>query len=370
MKKYYSIYVRNQYEGASCYYRIIQYLNELDDNFVINNAMSRRNFRRNLDINNLKVKKILQVHYYILMVLRLTWFLIRDIYLEPHCVIVQRTTLPRYTPLYFNKLLELLAKKTTLYWDFDDDIFSNGEISESQATILCKFSSKIIVTSDYLKNRIPENYRDKVIILPTTDGDFRAIDKNAIYKQRENSFKSEIKLVWVATSSNIPHIEGIIPTLDLFAEYLFNTNGKQLVLSVLCNKPVTLDTKYLKIINIFWTREAAHKAIVSSHIGIMPLQYSEYALGKGGFKLIQYIATGLPVIASRVGFNDKVINESCGFLVDDISDNDEWKEALEKIIHSWEEWNLFSVAAYKQWTDKFSYESNLVIWKKLINHEM
>jgi glycosyltransferase involved in cell wall biosynthesis len=37
-----------------------------------------------------------------------------------------------------------------------------------------------------------------------------------------------------------------------------------------------------------------------SDIGIMPLKYTMFENGKCGFKLIQYMASGLPVVASAL----------------------------------------------------------------------
>lgn len=369
MQKYSSVYVRNQYEGASCYYRIIQYLDKIDEFFIINNAMSRKAFRRNLDFKNPKLKKILQGYYYLLMMFKTTFFLIRDIILQPHCIIIQRTTLPRYTPLFIAKLLEYVVRNNTVFWDFDDDIFSNGEISTRQSDILLKFSDKIIITSEYLKDRIPMIYRDKVILIPTTDGDFRDIDKVSVYENRKRTFEANINLVWVATHTNIPNIEKLIPTLDSCAEILLNRDGKQLTLFVVCNQQLNVETHYLKVENILWTRNIAQEMILKSHIGIMPLEYSKYSLGKGGFKLIQYLATGLPVIASNVGFNTNVINDRCGILVNDIDNVGAWKDAIENIIISWEDWSSYSTAAYLQWDNKFSFENNLHVWRNLISNE-
>lgn len=364
-----SVYVRNQDEGASCYYRIIQYTKEINANFKINNAMSKKNYRHNLDLTNNWSKKLLQVYFYILMLIRLTWFIVVDIIKTPDFVIVQRTTIPRYTPKYYNALLSILAKRTDLYWDFDDDIFINGEISYKQAEILFKYSAKIIVTNNYLHERVPEKFRNKVIKLPTTDGDFRNIDLNDILKNRKQSFQNEIRLVWVATSSNIPNLLKIIPELDLCAQELYDNYKKKLVLSVVCNKPVENKTQKLIIDNINWTRETARKVIIDSHIGLMPLQYSKYALGKGGFKLIQYLATGLPVIGSNVGFNNDVISEDCGILVDDRLSSKGWNTAIKKIVIDWDHWKTYSDAAYNRWKQVFSYENNLLIWKNLLLDE-
>ena len=54
---------------------------------------------------------------------------------------------------------------------------------EKQWKLLCEYSNKIVVTNQYLKNRIPEHNRRKVIILPTTDGDMQGFD----YQKIENA---------------------------------------------------------------------------------------------------------------------------------------------------------------------------------------
>ena len=57
------------------------------------------------------------------------------------------------------------------------------------------------------------------------------------------------------------------------------------------------------------------KEIISAHIGIMPLPDNDFTRGKGGFKLIQYMSTAMPVIASAVGFNKQIVTKDFGYLV-------------------------------------------------------
>jgi glycosyltransferase involved in cell wall biosynthesis len=366
-KKYCSVYLRNAEEGASCYYRVFQYIKKIDYKFKVNNAMTRNMYRTNLDCKNNNIKKVIQGYFYSLMLFRLMFFIIRDIIQKPSYVIIQRTIIPRYTPLPLRVLLGILARNTTLYWDFDDEIFLDGEICKKQSKILSEYAITIIVTNEYLKNTISEEYRDKVIKLPTTDGDFQGFDNEAVLAERGALFQKEIRLVWVATRVNIPNLEKIIRILDIAAERLMTEKNKQLILTVVCNQSVIKETKYLKIKNIEWTRERAKEEIYMAHIGIMPLIASKFALGKGGFKLVQYISTGLPIIASNVGFNSEVVNKSCGILVDDKYSNDAWLDAIEQIANSWEVWRHYSIGAEQQWINYFSYQDNLNKWKKMLS---
>ena len=72
------------------------------------------------------------------------------------------------------------------------------------------------------------------------------------------------------------------------------------------------------------TEEIAH--LHGFDVGIMPLADDLWSLGKCAYKLIQYMAVGLPVVASPVGMNRKVVNHGInGFLA---TTPDEWRAAL------------------------------------------
>jgi glycosyltransferase involved in cell wall biosynthesis len=58
----------------------------------------------------------------------------------------------------------------------------------------------------------------------------------------------------------------------------------------------------------------------------MPLADGPWERGKCGYKLIQYMACGLPVVASPVGVNREIVEHGVnGFLADTA---DEWVRAL------------------------------------------
>jgi len=368
MKGKVSIYVRNQYITPSSYYRIIQYAKSFDQKVLIRNIAPSNIY--NLHLNSDKKTlfgKLIGIIYYLVMLLRVSFFVLEDLIIQPDYVILSKTFIPRYCPGYLRLLLNILTSKTTFYWDFDDYIFESGEISQNQAKILMRNSNKIIVTNNFLKNKIDLEYREKVILLPTTDGDLQGYDELKLLNLRKNTFESEIRLVWVATAGNIPHLLGIIGTLDETAEKVNKFYNKTLTLTVVCNKPLVYETQHLKINNIRWTREIAKDEIYKSHIGIMPLNYSQYSLGKGGFKLVQYMSTGLPVIGSKVGYNEEIVSNGAGILVEDNLDKSVWVDAIMKICESFETWESYSKGAYERWKSGFSYDYNLKVWKSLLN---
>jgi glycosyltransferase involved in cell wall biosynthesis len=65
-------------------------------------------------------------------------------------------------------------------------------------------------------------------------------------------------------------------------------------------------------------------------IGIMPLPDNEFTRGKGGYKILQYMAMGIPSIASPVGINAEIISPGkTGFLA---STDEQWSEGLSLLL--------------------------------------
>lgn len=75
------------------------------------------------------------------------------------------------------------------------------------------------------------------------------------------------------------------------------------------------------------TREVAD--VQAMDIGIMPIPDAPWARGKCGYKLIQYMACGVPVIASPVGVNCEIVTHGVnGFLA---TTQQEWRSAIETL---------------------------------------
>ena len=72
--------------------------------------------------------------------------------------------------------------------------------------------------------------------------------------------------------------------------------------------------------------------IARMDIGIMPLLDSPWERGKCGYKIIQYMACGLPVVASPVGVNVNIVHHGENGLL--ATDEAAWRDALERLIAS------------------------------------
>jgi len=79
-----------------------------------------------------------------------------------------------------------------------------------------------------------------------------------------------------------------------------------------------------------WTEQAEISLLKGMDVGLMPLPDTPWTRGKCGYKLIQYMACGLPVIASPVGVNREIVEHGVnGYLVET---EDEWRTALTTLL--------------------------------------
>ena len=92
------------------------------------------------------------------------------------------------------------------------------------------------------------------------------------------------------------------------------------------------DVPDLQIVRLDWALETEVGYLQTFDIGLMPLPDDPFTRGKGGYKLLQYMACGLPVVASPVEINCEIVTHGkTGFLAEtDI----EWIEFLGTLIEN------------------------------------
>ena len=84
----------------------------------------------------------------------------------------------------------------------------------------------------------------------------------------------------------------------------------------------------VNVIEVEWQEHTEVDLINTFDVGVMPLPDDDWARGKCAFKLIQYMACAVPVVASPVGANVDVVTPACGLTA---GTSNEWVQALKKI---------------------------------------
>lgn len=105
-----------------------------------------------------------------------------------------------------------------------------------------------------------------------------------------------------------------------------------------------------------WSAHGEARELSTSSIGLMPLSDDDWTRGKGGFKLLQYMAAGLPAVASPVGVNREIVEEGeTGFLA---ANSAEWEAALRSLLRDPERARRMGRAARRRVEER--YEKSIV----------
>ena len=138
-----------------------------------------------------------------------------------------------------------------------------------------------------------------------------------------------------------------MPIWDIIEKYLEKSNCKFISVGAK-SKPET----YKNIEHRIWTEENEVKSIQDMDIGIMPLPDTPWMRGKCGYKLIQYMACGIPVVASPVGVNSIIVEHGInGYLV---NTEEDWNNAFTKLIENKDLRNKFGAAGREKVEQTYS----------------
>jgi|SRR5579859_161318 len=113
-----------------------------------------------------------------------------------------------------------------------------------------------------------------------------------------------------------------------------------------------------------WSEKTEAELLAQCHIGIMPLPDNEFTRAKCGLKLIQYMASGLPVVASPVGANREIVTDNeNGFLV---KTEQEWFEKLSLLIEHPELRAQMGQAGRARVAERYTLERGFSKWLEIL----
>ncbi|HEY6396702.1 MAG TPA: glycosyltransferase [Solirubrobacteraceae bacterium] len=209
--------------------------------------------------------------------------------------------------------------------DLDDALFPPPPSVQSKGTLgrwlygpqqqlaLLRRADAVVVSTEALAEMLPRG-TPAPVILPT-------VPDPARYPLARHGHERPVVVGWAGTVGGLDFLDPLSAVLDRLRR------ERAVEIEVVCSRPWRPWASFRR-----WRLEDEPALFLDFAIGIMPLPEHPYARAKAGFKLLQYMAAGLPVVASPVGVNRRLVEESqAGFLADA---PDEWEEALRELAGS------------------------------------
>lgn len=220
--------------------------------------------------------------------------------------------------------IKLMAHK--LIYDLDDAVMyrpAGGNYRRSftrwlNFQAIARTSDLVIAGNSYIMEET-RRYNNRVEVLPTV------LDAE-MYKPNDDlaiAINSKIILGWIGSKPNLKYLQDSGKILDrLFLKY------HEVELKIVADDFIRLER--MPVIEKKWRIEDEVADLQSFDIGLMPLPDGPWTKGKCGFKLLQYMAVGIPVVCSPVGVNKEMVKDGYnGFLA---NSPEEWYEKLSTLI--------------------------------------
>lgn len=211
-----------------------------------------------------------------------------------------------------------------LVLDLDDAVFerrpalaTKGRLAHwiygpQQTLRLLRRADEVVVSTQALAEMLPALAAEPTV-LPTV------LDP-AAYPVVEHRDELPIVIGWAGTVGGLPYLDPLAPVFERLVR------DRLARLEVACSHPWSGPASFRQ-----WRLADETSLFTDFAVGIMPLPDTPYTRAKAGFKLLQYMAAGLPVVASPVGANAELVDRSgAGYLARGV---DEWEAALRALAH-------------------------------------
>lgn len=304
-------------KSASCRHRVMQYLPYLKAEGYL------------CDVSSLLDDSFIEYRY--LTGQRSVWGIVRAVSrrlsvlwkIRSYDLIIIGVELFPYCPAVFERIFNRLG--IPFIFDFDDPIFHYYDLHRwkfvrwalgMKIAEVCRRAAVVFAGSPYLAEyasragRTPE-YLPTVIDLGRYDRIKSVQDRDA----------RPFIIGWIGSPTTA---KAYLPLVESALREFCTTHRAKLVMvgdgGYIPSSGIPFESRP-------WSEGSEIEELLSFDVGIMPLSNDSWSKGKCGFKLIQYMACGLPVICSPVGANTHIVEEGVSGLF--ASHTDEWVDALQ-----------------------------------------
>ena len=233
-----------------------------------------------------------------------------------------------WAPVWLER--SLLARRPYVL-DLDDAIFHNYDMHRlslmrrlygRKIDRLMANAALVTAGNDYLTRRAREAGARWVELLPTVIDLDRYPRPQSRTAPTDGSDTESVTIGWIGSPATVAYVEQLAGPLRQLAR------DHRVRLLVIGGGYVNLPG--VEVVSVPWSDATEVASITQCDIGVMPLRDSPWERGKCGYKLIQFMACGLPVVASPVGVNTSIVAEGIsGFLP---ANPTAWYSALRQLV--------------------------------------
>jgi len=225
-------------------------------------------------------------------------------------------------------LFELLLLKRycrKLIYDFDDAVMYKPSAPNRRSfsplvrfALTVRQADLVIAGNRYLAGQA-RKYNPNVEILPTglDLGEYRTRTSAPATADRP------VRLVWIGSRSTLRYLAELRPALDEIGSRFDNV-----VLRIISDR--FLELQRMPVEKCPWSYRTQFTDLATADIGLAPLPDNPFTRGKCGFKILQYAAAGLPVVASPVGVNCDYVQQNVTGLF--ASEAAQWVDAISRLV--------------------------------------
>ncbi|MFG0408006.1 glycosyltransferase family 4 protein [Pseudomonas sp. FYR_11] len=263
-----------------------------------------------------------------------------------------------FLPAMFERGLKAIGVRYLV--DYDDAVFHNYDLSSrpwvrrllgSKIDGVMRASSIVVAGNEYLADRARRAGAARVEIIPTV------VDHER-YRVGHRHGVQQLVIGWIGSPSTQKYVVGIRDSL----REACNRYKARLVL-VGATPDIVDELPGIEVETLSWSEDSEAHLIENMDIGVMPLIDGPWERGKCGYKLIQYMACGVPVIASPVGVNVEIVaGNQCGLLASEQAD---WLAALCTLLTSPEERTRLGTSGRRAVEARYSLQAQAPILEKL-----
>ncbi len=220
-----------------------------------------------------------------------------------------------------------LARHQVPYvYDFDDAVYLPNTSDANRMVGFLKRPAKVpevlrlateVIAGNTHLGAYAARYSSRVNVIPT------CVDTE-LWKPRATTATGQAPVIgWIGTPTTTTYLLELRDVLSALAkEHTFTLRVSGTA------APVTISG--VNVVNEPWTLDGEIELFNTCDVGVYPLPNDEWTLGKCGFKAIQFMACGVPVVASPVGVNTDIIEDGVnGLLANTESD---WRRQLRMLI--------------------------------------